>query len=85
LLFWKNNAFKYPILSILARRYLAIPATSASIERIVSVTSNIISKNRINLYPNTVKEIILLKNWKIKDLKELELLYKEEDIEDNEE
>ncbi|KAL2757507.1 hypothetical protein ACRALDRAFT_1028469, partial [Sodiomyces alcalophilus JCM 7366] len=85
LLFWKNNAFKYPILSILARRYLAIPATSASIERIFSVTSNIISKNRINLYPNTVKEIILLKNWKIKDLKELELLYKEEDIEENEE
>ncbi|KAL2761200.1 hypothetical protein ACRALDRAFT_1016803, partial [Sodiomyces alcalophilus JCM 7366] len=54
---------KYPILSILARRYLAIPATSASIERIFSVTSNIISKNRINLYPNTVKEIILLQNW----------------------
>ena len=56
----------------MARRYLAIPATSASIERIFSISSNIITKSRNRLEPDTVKQIVLLKSWKIKSLKELE-------------
>ena len=55
-----------------ARRYLAIPATSASIERIFSISSNIITKSRNRLEPDTVRQIVLLKSWKIKSLKELE-------------
>jgi len=56
----------------MARRYLAIPATSASIERTFSIRSNIISKSRNRLEPETVKKIVLLRSWKIKALKELE-------------
>ena len=56
----------------MARRYLAIPATSASIERIFSISSNIITKSRNRLEPDTVGQIVLLKSWKIKSLKELE-------------
>ena len=56
----------------MARRYLAIPATSASVERTFSIGSNIISKSRNRLEPETVKRIVLLKSWKIKALKELE-------------
>ena len=56
----------------MARRYLAIPATSASIERIFSISSNIITKSRNRLEPDTVRQIVLLKSWKIKSLKELE-------------
>jgi len=56
----------------MARRYLAIPATSAPIERIFSISSNIITKSRNRLEPDTVKRIVLLKSWKIKALKELE-------------
>ena len=56
----------------MARRYLAIPATSAPVERVFSISGNIIIKNRNRLEPNTVKRIVLLKSWKIKSLKELE-------------
>lgn len=33
---WKQNSTKYPLLSVLVRRYLAIPATSVPLERIFS-------------------------------------------------
>jgi hypothetical protein len=60
----------------MARKYLAIPAISASIERTFSIGSNIISKSRNRLEPETVKMIVLLRSWKIKALKELEDNYR---------
>jgi hypothetical protein len=60
----------------MVRRYLAIPATSAPIERTFSIGSNIISKSRNRLEPETVKQIVLLRSWKIKALKELEDNYR---------
>ncbi|KAL4219493.1 hypothetical protein ACF0H5_022070 [Mactra antiquata] len=41
---WKQNHFKYPKMALLAKKYLAIPASSVSSERIFSLTGNIISK-----------------------------------------
>jgi len=46
----------------MARRYLAIPATSAPVERVISISGNIITKNRNRLEPDTVKRIVLLKS-----------------------
>ena len=66
----------------MARRYLAIPATSASIERIFSIGSNIITKSRNRLEPGTVKQIVLLKSWKIKSLKELEDNFRNSNVEE---
>jgi hypothetical protein len=80
--YWKNNEYKYPILAILARRFLAIPATSASIESTFSIATNIITKNRNRLLPMTAKRLILLKSWKIKDLEELEKIKKTEEKEE---
>jgi len=68
---WKANSYRFPIFAVLARRYLATPATSASIESIFSIEGNIITKLRNSLQPETVKELILLKSWGIKDLEEL--------------
>ena len=79
--YWKNSSYKYPYLSILARRYLAIPATSAAIESIFSVSSNIITKPRNRLNPETVRMLLLLKSWKVKNLSELEKELGLEDIE----
>jgi hypothetical protein len=70
--YWKLNTFKYPVLSLMARRYLAIPASSAPVERTFSIGNNVITKSRNRLDPKTVKRTVLLKSWKIKELKELE-------------
>ncbi|EEU33641.1 uncharacterized protein NECHADRAFT_9993, partial [Fusarium vanettenii 77-13-4] len=63
LIWWKSNSNRFPILSILARRYLAIPATSASIERIFSISSNIITRNRNRISSSLTRQLILLKSW----------------------
>ena len=49
LLWWKRNSILYPNLAALARKYLAIQATSASSERIFSRASLIISNLRRRL------------------------------------
>jgi len=56
----------------MARRYLAIAATSALVERMFSIGGNIVTESRNRLDPKTVKKTVLLKSWKIKELKELE-------------
>ena len=61
LLWWHENALKYPILEVLARRYLAIPATSAPSERLWSVASLIITKTRTQLAGHVVADMIFLK------------------------
>ena len=79
--YWKNSSYKYPYLSILARRYLAILATLATIKSIFSVSNNIIIKPRNRLNLETVRMLLLLKSWKIKNLSELEKELGLEDIE----
>jgi len=59
----------------MARRFLAIPATSAPIEPVFSIGGNIITKSRNRLSPETVKKSVLLKSWSIKEMKELEENY----------
>ena len=56
----------------MARRYLAIAATSALVERMFSIGGNIVTESRNRLDPKTVKKTVLLKSWKIQQLKELE-------------
>lgn len=80
--YWKLHQNKFPILSILARQYLAIPATSALAERIFSQATDIITKKRNKLSKDTFKMIMLLKNWRILQDSEEELF--DDQIDDHE-
>ena len=60
LCWWKENAFRYPILSHLARKYLAIPATSVPSERAFSSAGNIVSVKRSCLQPESVNMLVFL-------------------------
>ena len=60
---WKNKQETYPILSIMARKWLAIPATTGSIERNFNTSGNIITKQRNRLSGKRIKELLLLKSW----------------------
>jgi hypothetical protein len=60
LTWWKFNARKYKLLSILASRVLCIPATSAPSERVFSTAGLTIAKDRARLASETANELIFL-------------------------
>ena len=57
---WREHQKSFPHLAILAKSYLAIPATSAPSERIFSTASIIGSKRRANLQPQKLEKLIFL-------------------------
>ena len=66
LVWWKYNASKFPCLSKIARKFLAIPATEVPSERAFSVAGLTVTKLRASLDPANVDMIIFLhKNYKI--------------------
>ncbi|CZT11294.1 uncharacterized protein RAG0_15470 [Rhynchosporium agropyri] len=77
--YWAANRDKYSILSLLVRKYLQIPATSAPSERFFSLGALIISKLRNRLNKDTFEMISLLKSWGfIIDLEEKDDITSEE-------
>ena len=66
--FWRVNAGKYPMLARLARRILAIPASSASSERVFSSAGNIFTVRRANLSVSKMEQLVFMKeNSKLLD------------------
>ena len=63
LAWWKINSRKYPNLSKMAKDFLAIPATSASSERLFSSGKHLISDTRCSLGPTTIEACQTLKSW----------------------
>ena len=64
LLWWKNNSARFPVLSNLAKKYLAIPATSTSSERLFSKAGNIMLIKRTQLASNMLENLVFCKkNW----------------------
>jgi len=47
----------------MARDYLAVPATSAPIERVFSSGRDLVSSKRGALDPETIRECMCLKAW----------------------
>lgn len=63
---WALQESRFPILSKLAKKYLAIPATSASSERLFSDAGNVMTVRRINLLPTTFEHLVFCKrNWRL--------------------
>lgn len=60
LMWWKLNHHRFPILSILARRFLCITATSVPCERIFSDAGVVVNRRRCALDPNNVECLLFL-------------------------
>jgi hypothetical protein len=58
---WVNKKSKYPVLSRLARIYLAVPATSTPSERLFSDAGNLLTAKRSRMDPELFKRIMFLK------------------------
>ena len=57
---WKQNTARYPCISVLARKYLSIPATSVPSERAFSLTGHLVNEKRAALLPGTVNTLAFL-------------------------
>jgi len=60
LAYWKTKRFFYPRIAQLARRYLAIPATSVPCERLFSTAGNIVTQKRNRLSSDTAARLVFL-------------------------
>jgi hypothetical protein len=74
--YWKAKQYDFPIISRIAKDFLAIPATSAPSECVFSIGSDVVTKKRNRLTGNSVRMIMCLKDWGI---------ITDEDIDDDEE
>ena len=57
---WRVHASTYPVLAMLAKKYLCIPASSSASERVFSTSGNIVSKKRSCLKPHKVNMLVFL-------------------------
>ena len=58
---WGSNENNYPILASMAKRVLAIPASSAPVERLFSIAGKIFHPDRCRLSDNTFHKLIMIK------------------------
>ncbi|RZC87769.1 hypothetical protein C5167_028222, partial [Papaver somniferum] len=63
LTWWKSNAARFDILSLIARDILAIPVSLVASESAFSTGKRILGHFRSSLKPRTVEALILLQNW----------------------
>ena len=55
---WCRHPFAYPTLARLAKKYLAIPASSAASERVFSAAGNAVTKKRSKLQDDPVDALV---------------------------
>jgi hypothetical protein len=60
---WNTHAAEYPCLAAMARDYLAIPATSAPVERVFSSGAHLVSPYRGSMSAATIRACMCLERW----------------------
>jgi hypothetical protein len=53
---------EYPVIACIVQDHLAIPATEALSERVFSVRADLVTKKRNRLLPQTVQEVLFLRD-----------------------
>ena len=63
LTWWKSNEKEFPVLSIMAKDYLAVQASTVPCEQIFSSGVDLVTPNRNQLISNSIIECLSLKYW----------------------
>ncbi|KZV91117.1 hypothetical protein EXIGLDRAFT_562179, partial [Exidia glandulosa HHB12029] len=59
----QKHELDFPILSRMARDFLAIPASSVSVERLFSAAGLLTTRERSSLSADTIRECMCTKMW----------------------
>ena len=62
-LYMQSKSYNFPIITQIARDFLAIPAISSPSERVFSLTGNLISKKRTKIASGNVRYMLCLRSW----------------------
>ena len=62
LLWWRAHSAEFPVLSLMARDYLAIQSTSVACEQAFSVAGNTITKTQNQLHSETARASLCTKS-----------------------
>ncbi|GES79255.1 zinc finger BED domain-containing protein 1-like [Rhizophagus clarus] len=82
LYWWKSKQENFPVLSIIARKYLGIPATSVASERLFSDAGNHIIAKRSLLDPALLGKMVFLKR-NMKTMDHINIFPPDLDVENN--
>lgn len=63
LLWWKDNASRYKILSLIAKDILAIPVSTVASESAFSTSGRILDPFRSSLSPKMVEALVCTQSW----------------------
>ena len=74
-IWWHDREEKFPILSLLAKKYLSVYACSTASERLFSDAGNLLTVKRTRISPNLFKNLIFLK----RNAKHLNSIHKPDD------
>uniref|UniRef100_A0A453A851 HAT C-terminal dimerisation domain-containing protein n=1 Tax=Aegilops tauschii subsp. strangulata TaxID=200361 RepID=A0A453A851_AEGTS len=66
LIWWKTHAEKYPVLSTMARYFLAIPLSTVSSESAFSCSGRTLGDSRCSMTPEMLEALVCGKDWLIK-------------------
>lgn len=69
LTWWKLNAPKYHVVSLMARDILAIPCTTVASESAFSTSGRILDQYRLSMHPSTVEALVCAQDWIRSDYK----------------
>ena len=60
---WSTRKASHRDMALLARKYLATPATSVPCERLFSLSGHVVQKRRASLLSENVNRLVCLSNW----------------------
>lgn len=61
--YWKDNSKSFPNLSVMAKKYLNVPMSSVSSERLFSAARHMMKDNQQSMTVDKHKELVLLREW----------------------
>ena len=63
--FWRDNESRFPALSSMAKKYLAVPASSGDVERLFSIAGSLQRARRSRLVSTRLEKLLLYREFRL--------------------